>query len=112
MNILIFKELCILKEKCKQHFIKYISIEVKHIDSNSKFYFSILIGNNFKDEIAYDEIVIEISSKDGKIYHADLSDSSGYIYIEKNNIVNEHMLTDFIRRAEEQFANIQKILTK
>ncbi|MGK9172785.1 hypothetical protein KXR87_06105 [Yokenella regensburgei] len=112
MNILIFKELCTLKEKCKHHFIKSISIEVKNIDSNSKFYFSILITDTLKDDIAYDEIVIEISSRDGIIYHADLSDSSGYIYIEKNNIVNKHLLTDFVRRAEEQFANIQKILTK
>ena len=46
----------------------------------SKFYFSVLLKDG--GEIENDEVVIEMSSKDSVHFHADLSDSSGYVYMD------------------------------
>ncbi|ECJ2546822.1 hypothetical protein FNN75_19070 [Salmonella enterica subsp. arizonae] len=111
MNAFIFNELCELKRSCDKHAIKSISIEVKYIEMVSRFYFSILLDDGSGDEIENDEVVIEISSNDGIHFHADLSDSSGYVYIDNGNISDKKDITSFLEKAENQFPRIfQKLL--
>ena len=111
MNAFIFNELCELKRNCDKYAIKSISIEVKYTGMVSRFYFSILLDDRSGDEIENDEVVIEISSNDGIHFHADLSDSSGYVYIDNENITDKKDISSFLEKAESQFTRVfQKLL--
>ena len=112
MNEFIFNELCVLKRNCDKYAIKSISIEVKYVEMVSRFYFSILLGDRAEVEIENDEVVIEIVSYDGVFFHADLSDSSGYIYMDCENISDEKNISSFLKKAEEQFSHVFKKLLK
>jgi len=54
-----------------------------------------LLDDGSANDIEYDEIVIEINSKVGFYFNADLSDSSGYIYIERPNISHRDEIVFF-----------------
>ncbi|WP_297202086.1 hypothetical protein [uncultured Pluralibacter sp.] len=112
MNNFIFSKLCELKERWCGHYIASTSIEVKYINTISNLYFSILLDDGSANDIEHDEIVIEINSKDGFYFNADLSDSSGYIYIERPNISNRDEIISFFQEAEEQLPFIFSRLLK
>lgn len=95
MNQFIFDILCRLKESSNDQIIKSISIEVKYINNFSRFYLSILL-DHLKNEVEYDEVVIEIKSSDGIFFDIDLSDSSGFVYMESKQIDNEKEVVDFL----------------
>lgn len=68
MDNLVFSKLNLLKHRYDSDVIQSLSIEVKIVGSNSVFYFSILIKDSYVLSQDCDEIVIEISSKDGVCY--------------------------------------------
>lgn len=111
MNEFIFNALCELKKKCDNHIVKSISIEVKYIGIVSKFYLSILL-NGVGNEIEYDEVVIEITSTDGFFFNADLSDSSGSVYIVSNDVRDKKDIVIFLEESERQFPLIFKKLLR
>lgn len=104
MNSFIFNALCELKRRCDKHAIKSVSIKIKYIGMVSKFYFSVLLKDG--DEIENDEVVIEMSSKDRAHFHADLSDSSGYVYMDHENINDKEDIICFLNRAASQLPYI------
>ena len=111
MNKFIFDALCELKKNSNNQAIKSISIEVKYINNFSRFYFSILLSDDLTNEVEFDEVVIEIKSDNGSYFDIDLSDSSGFIYMEDKQINSEKKIMDFLEAAKNKFSNIfEKLL--
>lgn len=113
MNKFIFDALCELKKNSNNQAIKSISIEVKYINNFSRFYFSILLSDDLTNEVEFDEVVIEIKSDNGSYFDIDLSDSSGFIYMEDKQINSEKKIMDFLEAAKNKFSNIfEKLLNR
>lgn len=96
LNDFIFSTLCSVKNKYEFEGIHSVSVEAKIIGSDSIFQLSLLILPKYILDDKYDEIVLEVRSRDHSNYNLDISNSKDIIYQKIENVSDASEISNFI----------------